>query len=269
MKELRGKASGSLVMKVLAEGLRDAAALSSLVLVLLATARASAAPPPPPWSVMAKDARATFTRADDSKIERIVRVGQAEITGRRTSVDVIPTVYQDAAIYYVAKFGQIETQGLTLHYEWNLGGWSFVGFEWGEAKVVRKGNYPAPPSLPTAGEIEDAVKDGMRDWHVKPEHVESVKATGKPTFEWLDDKPTASYKIPVKVSVKDVVDRSSLYQVQWKTRFVCTFKASLVLEADAWALRSTDPDCAARNCSVVSLCQDLWSGHAGGKARKR
>jgi hypothetical protein len=243
------------------------AALVSAALVGI-TSPASAGRPPPEWSLMLRDARATFTREMGGKILRIVRVGEPEVTGRRTSVDVIPTIYQDVDVHYQAKFGQLEKQSITLHYEWNLGSWGFVGFQWGDMTVTKPGKYPPPPAPPTANELEDAVKEALKEWKVRTDHVESVKATGKPVFAWLDDKPTPSYTFPVKALVEDVVDRTSVYQVQWKTRFVCTLKAQLVLHSDAWELESTDPDCAQRGCSVAKMCQDLWAG-GGGKGKRR
>src|SRR5262245_21540172 len=101
-------------------------------LILLAPAIAAAAPPAPPtWADMVRDAHRAFKGAHDWKIDRVARLGDPEITGRRTATEVIPEVYQDADIYYAAKFGQLEKQKITLHYEWNLGGWANVGFRWG------------------------------------------------------------------------------------------------------------------------------------------
>lgn len=248
----------------LAPSSRVAAAIAVSVLALGSEGAALAgAPAPPAWATMSADAKSAFARrSPDATVQRITRRGEPAISARRTAVDTVPTLFQDVAVQYEKrKFHEVEEQVMHLHYETSFGSWSFVGFQWGDVKVIRAGNYPPPPPAPTAQEITDAVKDAMREWSVRAEHIEKVQVAGKTEFTWLDDAPTASYEIPLKVSVLDKVNNGAVYGAQMKPRFTCEFRAVFTMDdSSAWAVSETIPDCATGNCSVNRLCKDSWTG---------
>src|SRR4051812_7829570 len=101
---------------------------------LAAPSVAAAAPTPPPWDDMLHDAKGVFERhRSDSVLKKMIRSGEPKISSRRTAVQLVPTVFQDVeCVYQTKKFGTIERQIMTLHYESSsLGGWAFVGYGWG------------------------------------------------------------------------------------------------------------------------------------------
>jgi hypothetical protein len=234
-----------------------------LIALLLAGGAASAAPPPPPWEDMLADAKRVFARQrDNTVLKKMVRANDPRMSSRRTAVDLVPEVFQDVdCIYQGKRFGQLERETMTLHYERNLGGWTMVGYSWGERETMRAGKMPPQPPMPTDREILDAVRGGMREWRVRSSDIEKVQVSGKPGFSWLDDAPTAGYLVPVKVSVRDVVDRSAQYGARTQTRFLCDLRVQLALEDQVtWTMQGTVPDCAEAGCSLARLCKDTWVG---------
>jgi hypothetical protein len=240
------------------------------VLAVVALPSLSHAATPPPWDDMLHDAKGVFERhRSDAILKKMVRAGEPKFSSRRTAVQLVPTVFQDVeCLYQTKKFGQIERQIMTLHYEKSGlgGGWSFSGYSWADPETVREGKYPPKPAPPTEREIFDAVRTGMREWNVRPEHIEKVTPSGKPTFSWLDDVPTAGYQVKAKVSVRDVVDRTALYGARYKTRFLCDLNVQLALEDGVtWTMQGTVPDCADQGCSLQRICKDTWGNGASPK----
>src|SRR5262245_38083301 len=115
-----------------------------LVALLLLGGAAQAAPPPPAWEDMLADAKRVFGRQrDNAVLKKMVRAADPRFTSRRTATELVPEVWQDVdCIYQGKRFGQLERQTMTLHYERNLGGWSMVGYSWGEKETMRAGNMP-------------------------------------------------------------------------------------------------------------------------------
>ena len=243
--------------------------LPRVVLLVLAVgaAPASAAPKPPAWAEMLERAKGAFERhQEDVKLLKIVRAGEPRLSSRRTATELVPELFQDAeAVYETRRWHQVEKQKMTLHYESGLGGWTLVGFTWGDPEIVRPGKYPPAPPPPTAQEILDAVRSGMAEWGVRADDVEKVTPSGGGASSWLDDVPTAGYTVPVKIQVRDIVDRAAVYGARYKTRFVCDLKILLSLEDQvSWTMQGTVPDCADRGCKLARICKDTWAGGGAG-----
>ncbi len=245
---------------------------AALAMVVLGAATAGATPTPPPWEDMLHDAKGIFERQrEDVALKKLVRAGEPRVTSRRTAVQLVPAVYQDVdCVYQTKKFGAIEKQRMTLHYEHGSFGWTMAGYSWGDVTIVREGNYPPRPAPPSAQEVLDAVRGGLREWKVRSTDIETVTPTGKAVFSWLDDVPTAGYLVPVRVQVRDIVDRTASYGARYKTRFVCDLKVQLALEDQvSWTMQGTVPDCADEVCSLQRQCKDTWANGAGPPVKAR